>query len=86
MLPRRVEALMVQEVDGEVIILDTAANRVHQLNRTATLIWQSCDTASDPEEIAERLAAEFAVELDIVLADVLRTLEDLRAVDLLAKS
>jgi hypothetical protein len=33
---------MEREVDGEIILLDTESNLVHQLNKTASLIWRKC--------------------------------------------
>ncbi len=83
-LRRRVESLTIREVDGELLVLDTSANRIHQLNRMAAHIWQRCDTATSPEEIAEAIAAEFDVDRDVALADVRRMLDDFRTAGLLA--
>jgi len=83
-LRRRLDSLTIREVDGELLVLDTSANRIHQLNRMAALIWQSCDSADSPEDIADRIAAEFDVDREVALADVRRLLEDFRTAGLLA--
>ena len=68
---------MTRIVDGEIIILDRAAGRVHQLNRTASYIWNVCEGRSAPE-IATEMAARFDVIPDMVLNDVQTTLSDFR--------
>ena len=62
-------------VDGEIIILDRAAGRIHQLNRTASHIWNVCEGRS-ASEIATEMAAHFDVKPDMVLNDVQTTLSD----------
>src|SRR5438128_2933171 len=39
----RREDLLLEEVGDEFVIYDLQRHRVHQLNRAATLVWQSCD-------------------------------------------
>ena len=68
---------MTRIVDGEIIILDRAAGRVHQLNRTASYIWNVCEGLS-ASEIATEMAARFDVIPDMVLNDVQTTLSDFR--------
>jgi hypothetical protein len=79
----RVSGLMVREVDGEVLLLDTESDQIHQLNRTASLIWRKCAEAASADEIATLLAREFDVEGDIALRDVTETLSRLRALNVL---
>jgi hypothetical protein len=66
---------MVRDVDGDVLILDTEANRIHQLNHTAGHIWHHIDEASAPEQLAGLLVEAFDVEEQVALVDVLETLE-----------
>jgi hypothetical protein len=63
-------------VDGEVIILDVAASRVHRLNPSASYIWDCCDGNHSVPEIAARLAGAHALAPDAVLKDVLKTLAE----------
>jgi len=81
---RRGESVMVREIDGEILVLDTLSNQVHQLNRTASFIWRMCDEGVMPEAIASALAAEFAVDEETALKDVAKTISRLRSLNLLA--
>lgn len=86
MLRRRTQNLTVSEMDGELLVLDLSGNQIHQLNRTASFIWEQCDTADTADEIANRLADAFGVNATDVLPDVERTIGGLLAANLLAKS
>jgi coenzyme PQQ synthesis protein D (PqqD) len=57
-------------VDGEVVILDRVAGYVHQLNPTASEIWDACDGQHSPRDIAARLQERFNGVTDAVLLDV----------------
>ena len=63
-LCRRVNGLMEREVDGEVLLLDTESNLIHQLNRTASFIWRKCQEGVSAGEIARLVAENFDVEED----------------------
>jgi hypothetical protein len=39
----RKERLIVENLEGETLIYDAAADKAHCLNPTAALIWKSCD-------------------------------------------
>jgi len=76
---------MVREVDGELLLLDTNSNRIHQLNRTASFIWQRCDDVTSAAELAAELALEFDVEAGQALNDVTETLNTLRSLELVSQ-
>lgn len=80
---RRADSVLVREIDGEVVILDTQSGRIHQLNRTASFIWRMCDEATTPQDIAAALAREFDVDEATALEDVQKTLSLLRTLKLL---
>ncbi len=67
---RRVSNLLVHEVEREFVLLDTDSDRIHRLNRTASLIWRYLDEADSPEDIAGRLVGEYDVEWHAALEDV----------------
>ncbi len=81
-LRRRLEDIMVREIREEVLLLDMAANRVHQLNQTAGFIWRRCEDMTSPQEIATQLVEQFDVSQRVALADVIQTLENLRGLNL----
>jgi hypothetical protein len=74
---------MVREVDGEIVILDTVSNRIHQLNATASAIWRACDPPASVGQIAAVLADLFDVGQHVATADAQAALEHFRALDLL---
>jgi hypothetical protein len=67
------------ELDGEAVLLDQEANRLHHLNATATLVWACLDGQSTLESIATDLGAGLGVDRGVVLEDtitVVRSLAD----------
>ena len=75
--------MIVREVDGELLILDTASNHIHQLNETASIVWRMRRDGATPQAIAAILAADFAVDEAQALADVHTTLQRLESLNLL---
>jgi len=71
-----------REVNGETLVLDARAELIHQLNSTATFIWQRARSGSSTEEIAAALGEAYAVELEIARRDVAATLARLEELDL----
>ena len=76
-LHKREKAVMVREVDREVLLLDTESNLIHKLNQTASIIWRLLDQSGSPDEIARMLAKEFEVEEHVAVRDVSSTLDKL---------
>jgi hypothetical protein len=81
--PRKRTDVETRIVDDEVVILDVVANRVHRLNRSASVIWQWCDGQHSVPDIAARLAEAHALPADAVLADVHTALAELERLGLL---
>ena len=81
-LRKRRETVLIREVDPEILILDTEADLIHQLNQTAAFIWHQCERATSANEIAALLATEFQIDQDVALKDVVETLERLRELNL----
>jgi len=49
----RKENLVVQELEGEVLIYDLEKNKALCLNQTSALVWQSCDGSRTIAEIGD---------------------------------
>ena len=81
-LRRRRVGVMVRDLDGDLLILDTEADQIHQLNQTASYIWRHLDEAPAPEQLAGLLAEAFDVEEQVALTDVLEALERFRGLNL----
>jgi hypothetical protein len=82
---RRLEGLIVREERGEILVLDEAEGRIHQLNETAAFIWRRCDASVCPEDIAVSLAQTYDVDLEQAMADVRTAIAALGELSLLAE-
>jgi len=67
---------------NDVVVHDLAHERVHVLNKVAAFILQSCDGRHSADGIADELSTRTGVSHGRVLADVERTLAELRALQL----
>ena len=50
--PRKVEEIEIHVVDGQCVIYDTGADRLHYLSSTAALVLEFCDGNRSVEDIA----------------------------------
>jgi hypothetical protein len=82
---RKLSAVTIRPVGDELLVLDTDAQRIHQLNATASFIWQCCDRAASADEIAGLVATEYAVDQHIALRDVAEILGRLRELNLVVE-
>jgi len=62
--------LAIENADGELIILDKAAGTVHQLNSSASFVWQCLSDGLGTDEIALELATAFGIERQTAVDDV----------------
>ena len=62
--PRQRPDVNARTVGDETIVLDRATNQVHQLNATASFVWQRCDGRHTGAEIADELVGAFEVAHD----------------------
>ena len=86
MLPTRRADLITRVIDGEVVILDRASGRVHQLNATASCIWDCCDGLNSATDISVHVGASFNVLPEAILKDVVAILSELEQLGLLLAS
>lgn len=78
----RKSKLLVRELAEEVVVYDEEGHRAHCLNRTAALVWKSCDGRTNVSGIAERVGGQLAAPVSDEL--VCLALEQLADSDLLA--
>ena len=81
--PKRRSNLNWRTIDGETLILNREEGRLHQLNPTASFIWDCCDGNSNIEEIVNRLAGAYEVDDRTACKDVEEVLFNLRSSKLL---
>jgi hypothetical protein len=58
----RAEGLDVNEVPDGYVIYQTAADRVHYLNKTAAIVFELCDGARGTADIVERVSQMFELK------------------------
>ncbi len=81
--PKRRSDLNYRTIDGETVILDRKEGNLHQLNPTASFIWDCCDGNSNVAAIIDRLADAYEVDSSTARKDVEETLSRLRSSNLL---
>lgn len=82
-LPKRRTEFEERTVEGEMVVVDPESEKIHQLNETASFIWQRCDGDHDRQQIAEELATAFEVDAETAEQDVAQALEKLEEIGLL---
>ncbi len=83
--PKRRTDVNSRVVEEETVVLDRHHEFIHQLNLTATYIWERCDGKASIEDIAAQLAETFDVASEIALKDVvqvIRQFQDLQLLDI----
>ncbi len=74
-----------EEVDGETIVLDDQNGYIHQLNESASFVWNQCDGKSSLTEIVRRFAEAFDLEEMVAGRDVSEVIEKLCELKLLSE-
>jgi hypothetical protein len=82
---KRRDGLIVRKVQQDLLLLDTEFNQIHQLNETASFVWENWEQVPDPVEIARLLAQKFDVEEQVVLNDVSAIVGRLQELNLLVR-
>lgn len=62
--------LAIEYADGELIVLDKAAGKVHQLNSSASFVWNCLSDGLGVDEIALMLSEALDVEPETARSDV----------------
>lgn len=75
--------LGVEQIEDDLVILDKCNQKVHQLNSTASAVWQRIKDGREPERIAQEIVEIFDISPDVALQDVTRILEEFAALGLL---
>jgi hypothetical protein len=78
------EDLQIELCGGEALIWNQGPRELHHLSRTATDVWRACSLSEDPEVVAGAIVG--MQPTPIVLADVRRCINELRASGLLSVS
>ena len=76
---QRNPAVLQQDLDGEVLLRLPQGSEVLHLNDSASALWRALDEPRTLDEIAALLAETYAIDPDVVRADVLALLPELQA-------
>lgn len=60
----RTDALVVKELQDEVLVYDLKRDKAHCLNPTAAAVWKHCDGQMSVEQMARLLERELAISVD----------------------
>jgi hypothetical protein len=71
-----------REVNGETLVLDGRAKLIHQLNPTASFIWQQAQRGGTEDGIAAALAEQYDIDAETAHCDVTTTLARLKELNL----
>jgi hypothetical protein len=82
---KRRDGLILRKVQQDLLLLDTEFNQIHQLNETASFIWENWEQVPDPIGIARLLAQKFDVDEQVVLNDVSVIVGRLQELNLLVR-
>jgi len=58
----RKSGLVIQEVPDELLVYDLDNNKAHCLNKTAALVWKSCDGSNSVADIARIIEKQAAAD------------------------
>ena len=73
----------VRAVGGETVVLDRRRRRIHQLNATASFVWQRCDGRHAVNDIAALLVDDYDVDPVIAEKDAADTVRQFAEAGLL---
>jgi len=75
--PVKNDKLAWRKVDNEGIILDTANDQAHILNKVAIEMWNLMDGTNSIQDISEHICKEYEVEMEQALKDTIEFAETL---------
>jgi PqqD family protein of HPr-rel-A system len=81
--PKKRDDVSARVIAGETVVLDRDGGRVHQLNATASYVWERCDGRASPTEIARDLSEQYEVEPEQAESDVATLVGQFRELGLL---
>jgi PqqD family protein of HPr-rel-A system len=81
--PRRRSDVSVRLIEGETVVFDRRAGLIHQLNQTATYIWERCDGTCTVPGLARQLSEDFDVDPAMAEKDVVAIIAQLQKLNLL---
>jgi coenzyme PQQ biosynthesis protein PqqD len=81
--PRRQEGVLMQEAQGQTVLLRLGDGGYYALDEVGAIIWDLCDGSHTVGDIAAQLCGQFDAPEATITADVLEFVADLNREELL---
>lgn len=81
----RQDRVMMQEVEGESVLLDIDSGEYFSLNEVGGRVWELCDGSRSVAAIGEVLCTEYDVPPETAIADARELLESLAGAGLVVE-
>jgi hypothetical protein len=72
----RSEGLVIEELDGEVLVYDTERDRAHCLNGLAAAVWSACDGRRGQRELTAYVVGSFPGCDEAAIAEAITQLDE----------
>ena len=79
------DRVMMQQVEGELVLLDIDSGEYFALNEVGGRIWELCDGSRSVGAVAEVICAEYEVASETAAHDACELLEELLEVGLVVQ-
>lgn len=79
------ENITVQAVEDETLLLDLASNNIHQLNTSASFIWQNCDGNNTEADLEKLLLNQYEIDAATAKQDTKNIINQLLEMRLIEK-
>jgi hypothetical protein len=76
--PKKCGKFLAEQMDGEIVLLDTARNIIIHTNETAALVWQLCNGLNTIDQIVQLLGDVYPDASDQIAKDVPEIIQELR--------
>jgi hypothetical protein len=76
--PKKCDGFLIEELDGELVLLHPARNIVIHANRTAALVWELCDGQYTVPQIVQLLSDAYPDASAQIEEEVPATIRELR--------
>ena len=79
LFPKQCTGFLIEQLDGETVLLHVARNVIIHANETAALVWHLCDGVNSVDRIVEILGEAYPDARPRIEKDVPETIQKLHA-------
>lgn len=59
-----------RRLDDRFVVVNLRTNRIYELNRTASVLWDLLEAGTDPSELENEMLTRFDVDPDVLRAEI----------------